>query len=271
MNVMENTVAGGGAAAAAEADPGSTKARLDGILESFQAFDSDMKTGTRVRREQDEHRIAQLTAELTRLEKTLSQEIKRRVEMNKSVQVWGENEVDQMSERLQSTILARSEAIGSRLDSICSKIDTLEQKFDVQMAKIPVDIKQRGEELHKMLIDFEGKFEAERISRLEREGRILKQLADHEQEVATDFESERTSRENTYADLRRILDENVRSRMKGDEKFQSFVREELAALRNMVSLERQTRERDDGEIVDALNRYTSKLQSSLKIINSSEV
>lgn len=84
---MENTVAGGGAAAAAEADPGSTKARLDGILESFQAFDSDMKTGTRVRREQDEHRIAQLTAELTRLEKTLSQEIKRRVEMNKSVQV----------------------------------------------------------------------------------------------------------------------------------------------------------------------------------------
>lgn len=78
---------GGAGGAAAEADPGSTKARLNGILESFQAFDSDMKTGTRVRREQDEHRIAQLTAELTRLEKTLNQEIKRRVEMNKSVQV----------------------------------------------------------------------------------------------------------------------------------------------------------------------------------------
>lgn len=40
-------------------------------------------------------------------------------------------------------------------------------------------------------MDFESKFEAERISRLEREGRILKQLADHEQEVATDFETER--------------------------------------------------------------------------------
>lgn len=47
-------------------------------------------------------------------------------------------------------------------------------------------------ELFYMLqMDFEGKFEAERISRLEREGRILKQLADHEQEVATDFETER--------------------------------------------------------------------------------
>lgn len=40
-------------------------------------------------------------------------------------------------------------------------------------------------------MDFESKFEAERISRLEREGRILKQLADHEQEVAADFETER--------------------------------------------------------------------------------
>lgn len=61
-----------------------------------------------------------------------------------------------------------------------------------------------------------------------------------------------TSRENTYAELRRVLDDNVRSRMKGDGKFQSFVHEELAVLKNAISLERQTRERDDGEIVDAL-------------------
>lgn len=76
---------GGGAG-----EPSSTKAKLNGILESFQAFDSDMKIGTRTRREKDEHRIAQLTTELTRLEKTLNQEIKRRVEMNKSVQTVSE-------------------------------------------------------------------------------------------------------------------------------------------------------------------------------------
>lgn len=43
-------------------------------------------------------------------------------------------------------------------------------------------------------MDFEGKFEAERLSRLEREGRILKQLADHEQDVASDFDAERVSK-----------------------------------------------------------------------------
>lgn len=89
MQVMENGTGGtmGSNGSGVVEDSSSTKARLNGILESFHAFDSDMKTGTRVRRENDEHRIAQLTAELTRLEKTLNQEIKRRVEMNKSVQV----------------------------------------------------------------------------------------------------------------------------------------------------------------------------------------
>lgn len=90
MQVMENGTSSstmGGNGGGAVEDSNSTKARLNDILESFHAFDSDMKTGTRVRRENDEHRIARVTAELTRLEKTLNQEIKRRVEMNKSVQM----------------------------------------------------------------------------------------------------------------------------------------------------------------------------------------
>jgi hypothetical protein len=33
----------------------------------------------------------------------------------------------------------------------------------------------------------------------------------------------------------------------------------------------QIRVREDDEIVDALNRYTSKLQQSLKIINSTDM
>lgn len=57
-----------------------------------------------------------------------------------------------MSEQLQSTIQARSDAIANRLDAILGKIDALEEKFDVEMAKIPVDIKRRGEELTKMLV-----------------------------------------------------------------------------------------------------------------------
>ncbi|CAM9673621.1 unnamed protein product [Discosporangium mesarthrocarpum] len=130
----------------------NTKARLTNILESFQAFDTDMKIGTRQRREKDEHRIAELTKELTRLEKTLNQEIKRRVELNKSVQTWADNEVEHLHDQLHASIQARSDAINARLEGIVGKIDTLEEKFDTEMARIPADIKRRGEELTKMLV-----------------------------------------------------------------------------------------------------------------------
>lgn len=70
---------------------------------------------------------------------------------------WGEAEVDQMSDKLQSTIQGRSDAITGRLDAIVEKITEVEEKFDAEMAKIPVDIKRRGEELTKMLVSRETK------------------------------------------------------------------------------------------------------------------
>ena len=58
--------------------------------------------------------------------------------------------------------------------------------------------------------------------------------------------------------------------MKRDERFQKYVQEEIANLRNALSQESQVREREDDELVEALNRYAEKLQSSLKLVNSTE-
>lgn len=65
---------------------------------------------------------------------------------------WAENEVEQMTNHLQSMIQARSDAIVTRLDDILGKIDNLEERFDEEMTKIPIDIERRGEELSKMLV-----------------------------------------------------------------------------------------------------------------------
>ncbi|KAG5178294.1 SF-assemblin [Tribonema minus] len=251
-------------------DGGNTKTRLSTILNSFSDFDQSMKIGVRQRRERDEHRVTQLTAELTRLEKMLNVEIKRRIELNKSIQTWAETEVDKMTTTFRGLVTERSDAIHTRLEGIVGRITALEAKFDAEMAKVPVDIERRTEELTALLTAFEAKFDAERASRLEREGRIIKQLSDHEAVVARDMEAERGAREAAHAELRRALEDHVRSRTRGDDKFQGAVAEELAALRNAVEAERVTRAREDDEIVDALNRYTTKLQTSLRIINSAD-
>jgi hypothetical protein len=48
-----------------------------------------------------------------------------------------------------------------------------------------------------------------------------------------------TSRENKYVEIRRTLEEFIRTRSKTDEKFQSFVYEELATLKNTIKEETQ--------------------------------
>ena len=46
---------------------------------------------------------------------------------------------------------------------------------------------------------------------------------------------------------------------------------EINQLHNDVRTECEIREREDDEIVEALNRYTMKLQKSLYIINSTNM
>ena len=68
--------------------------------------------------------------------------------------------------------------------------------------------------------------------------------------------------------LQKTLDHAIESRAKGDARFQVFVREELAEIKNELQKEVEIREQEDDEVIETLTAYTKKLQSSLHIINS---
>mmetsp|Transcript_5254 Transcript_5254/g.10492 ORF Transcript_5254/g.10492 Transcript_5254/m.10492 type:complete len:259 (+) Transcript_5254:52-828(+) len=246
----------------------STKAKLDAVIGTFQEFDTTMRIGTRQRREKDEHRVAELRVEMGKMEKSLTAEVKRRIEMNKSIQAWCEQQIVDMKVQFEEAIEERTVKIHERLEVLAERITDLNVRFEEEKVRIPADIERRGRELAEMLRLFQEEFNVEKRERLEREARIEKQLDDHEHEVAGRFESERTSREKRYIELARIIETNEKSRIKADGKFQEVVKEELQSLHNQIHIEAQVREREDDEIVEALNRYTAKLQSSLKIINS---
>lgn len=229
-----------------------------------------MRIGTRQRREKDEHRVAELRVEMGAMEKSLTAEIKRRVEMNKSIQAWCEQEIVQLQEKFEKAIDIRTVEISERLEILSDRITDLNERFEEEKIRIPADIERRGRELAQMLHEFQQEFNVEKSDRLVREARIEKQLDDHEHEVSAQFEAERTERESVYTDLQRIIETNEKSRIKADGKFQNVIKEEIQSLHNQIKIESQVREREDDEIVEALNRYTAKLQSSLTIINSTD-
>ena len=71
--------------------------------------------------------------------------------------------------------------------------------------------------------------------------------------------------------MRSILEDNIKLRDKAEERFQSFFEREIHRLHNDVRKESEVREREDDEIIEALNRYTLKLQNSLKVVNSTDM
>lgn len=249
----------------------STKERLASIVQGFDEFDSDMKIGTRQRREKDEFRIAELKSQMERLDVDLTAEIKRRTEMNRSTQMWFEKQLSSLDKTFHETIEERHKATNVRLDELNERVTKLDEKFEEEKIMILKQIDERGNELARMLVEFNAQFEHDRKLRLEREAVLVKQLTDHEYEVGEKFEKQISSRESRYLEIRAILEDNIKLRDKAAERFNSFFDREVHKLHNDVRNESELREREDDEIVEALNRYTNKLQSSLKIINSTDM
>jgi len=121
------------------------------------------------------------------------------------------------------------------------------------------------------LNEFKAEFEKDKILRLEREEKITEQLNDHEQLVDDNFKAQIEDREKRYALVRNILEDNIKLREKSEEKFQTFFENQIHILHNQIKNESQIREREDDEIIEALNRYTLKLQNSLKVVNSTDM
>ena len=144
-------------------------------------------------------------------------------------------------------------------------------RFETEKQIILNTIDEKGAELRAMLEKFKLEFDEDRQQRLEREAKIREQLVHHEQEVAEKFDMQTQMREAKYVAIKKVLEDNIKLREKAETRFQNFFEQEVNKLHNQVSAEIDVREREDDEIIEALNRYTEKLQTSLKIINSTDM
>ena len=93
-------------------------------------------------------------------------------------------------------------------------------------------------------------------------------ITEIELKVDSRLQADKLTVEQKFAALRDSLSEYKRVRDRGDEKFQAFVLEEIASMKNSLVVETQSREQSDEDIIQALNHYTKALQDALRIVNS---
>jgi len=232
------------------------------------SFEALMKERAKLRKEKDEHSIAELRVSLTNTERSLSREIKRRIESQSYIEKLCEEKVAAMEERLHLVMDNHVKGIQDRLEQLDVKVNDLNIRLEEEKATIPADIAKRSKDIKDMLQSFIDEFSVERKDRLNREGRIMKQLTDHAELLSTQWNEERRSREESVSILTEKLDENDRNRSEADANFSSLVEREVEKLREEIDKESKERTIEDDEIVEALNRYTEHLQNSLSVIST---
>jgi len=245
----------------------ATQAKISALRDKFASFQNQWEHETKHRIQRDSTKLDDTKESMGKLESTLNSEIKRRVEANKALQSLFEHQIQSIQERLESVFVERLEKLQVAVDTLSDRMGAVEKDFTLTREQYIHDIEDKNAVVAKDVNGMQNAFENEKIDRKDRELAISRKLGEHETRTQSAFEAQTTAREQKYSSLRAELDQIKRSREKGDDKFQTFILEEVASVKNGLTAEGQVREQADDDIVQALNHYTKCLQDALRIIN----
>ena len=162
----------------------------------------------------------------------------------------------------------RIDHIQSLADNIDHRFSSIERDFAFEREKYIAAMSEKTAIVAKDLVTLQNQLTHERSLRSEKDSVFSQKISELEFKTESKFQRERSGVENRLSTLRESLLEYRRLRDQGDDKFQSFVLEESASLKNATVIETQSREQSDDDIVSALNHYTRALQDALRIVNS---
>lgn len=207
---------------------------------------------------------------MTKLENALASEIKRRLTSQLQLERTCQEQIVAMEERLMERIERQSQFVSSHIKSLEEQMEELQKQVDRVSNEIPKSVELQAQRVSQELSRLSYDVQQEKRDRFSREGLILKQIQDYESSIVGMIEQERNQRQTKLEFLRDILERNESGRVEADSRFATLIENELTGLKSQLLQEIQERQVEDDAIVDAMNRYISKLQSTLNVITSDE-
>lgn len=244
----------------------SAQTKLQSLNGNFSGFERQMEMESKARKEVEEGHTTNLKNNIARLEKTLNSEIKRRVEANKALQGMFEAQMATVQDKLEAGLLDRLDQLHSAVNSLNQRVDAVEKDFSQAREQYIRDIEDKSAMVAKDAASLQQAFQNERSDRKERETLIVARIRDLDARTAERFTNEQKVCDQKYQQLHEEFEVAVKDDC--DKKFQDYILEEMAALKNGLIVETQVREQADDDIVNALNHYTKAVQDSLRTVNT---
>lgn len=248
--------------------PSADQKKLSSMVLGDGGFEEMMKERSRLRKEKEEQSLAQVTIQLTAAERALAMETQRRIQSTHAIQKSCTEKIQDMERNFERILNERSLRMEERLVSVQQKVEELTTRFEEEKETVPKDMESRGQELKEILDTFQKELAEERSDRLNREGRIMKQMDDHSSSILRAIEEETNIREEISEGLQCRIEENERLRSQSEYDLQSKIQNEMSELKGMIDREKMERKIGDEEIIGALNTIADQLQTSLSVISA---
>lgn len=243
-----------------------TRSKLAQIHDRIMGFERQMESETRNRKITEEERLSAVWEAITKLEKALNGEIKHRVDASKTLQSMFETQITNVQEQFEGIF-------GERMDQLVAAVEDLTERVTLAERAVvgfnpKADIEEKYQSVAVEIASLQSAIETEKLTRQERDANVTKRLGLLEHNLDNKLEVERAARNEKYVLLKEEVETLKTSKEERDEKFQTYILEEIANTKNAILVESQTRELADDDIVQALNHYTKALQDALRIVNT---
>lgn len=237
--------------------------KLAEVVERFKAGEHGVEVNRKARKDKEEDEIQALKMNITRLENTLNQEVKRRTETNKAIQSAFEAHMATVQDRLEAGLVHRLDTLMSSVDGLNDRIAVVEDEFSTARQSYIRDMEDKSTLVADDIVALKASFTAERNERKERETLIIAKLRDLNERTAEKMVKDQQMLDAQVAELNTELGVVGHEE---DRRFHEFVFTELAALKTGLVQEAQTREQADDEIVDTLTKYTGSVQEAMRVV-----
>lgn len=245
--------------------------KLLDVGQRFVGFDKVIEDDTENRRQQEAKKFQAAEEGLVKLEKALNCEIRKRVDTNKQMYTITEQLANNMLEKLQANILVRIEKLSSSVDHLTARCASLEKGIATFRGQLPTKLQADTAALVREISELRRQMELDRKTRIERDTTMLRHLAEMETCEAGQFSKGSRELAGKVEQFKEEINVIARSQEVNDdksEKFRSFILEEIAGMKNTLTLSAKAREQTDEEIVQAMNQYVHVLQKGLQTANN---
>merc|ERR1719428_2318000 len=107
--------------------------------------------------------------DMSKLERTLNSEIKRRVEANKALQGMFESQIATVQDKLEAVFVEKLDRLQNRVDTLNDRMGVVEKDFSQSREKYIRDIEDKNQMVSKDVASLQTTFRQEKADRKERE------------------------------------------------------------------------------------------------------